>query len=254
MQYLRLASEKGKGKGFEPRLGKALKLCTAMQERGNGSLSPKKKLAVVSASIVTVMIVVVVCLASLQPRSRLQSNSELPVASFTYAIIDDAPWTVTFNASESYNPNGSIADCSWSFGDGARGDGVLVTHIYSAHGVYETLLTVTDDEGGKNHISQKLMLDNRPVLDMEVVYEKEYTVVLSAAKSYDSDGGSLTYQWIFWRDGEFPEDNVRIRVAYEVEVTQIFDAAGEYSVYVGVTDDVGLTASTFHFFNIPIGG
>jgi PKD repeat protein len=228
-----------------------------MRVRGNGSLSPKKKLAVVSASIVTVLIVVVVCLASLQPRSGLQSNNELPVASFTYAItqhsIDDA-WTVTFNASESYDPNGSIADYSWSFGDDARGDSVIVTHIFPVHGVYETLLTVTDDEGGKNHISQKLMLDNRPVLNMEVLYEKEYTVVLSAAKSYDPDGGSLTYQWIFWREGEFPEDNVRIRVAYEVEVTQIFDAAGEYSVYVGVTDDVGLTASTFHFFNIPIGG
>ena len=57
-----------------------------------------------------------------------------------------------FDASASSDPDGSIADYQWSFGDGTSGSGELAEHVYSSYNwngtVYEPLtvsLTVTDD-------------------------------------------------------------------------------------------------------------
>jgi len=66
-------------------------------------------------------------------------------------------WTICtsdtiFNASSSYDPDGSIAHYQWNFGDGTFGTGALVEHIYSLHNWngtgYDPFivgLTVTDD-------------------------------------------------------------------------------------------------------------
>ena len=56
---------------------------------------------------------------------------------------------VTFNASASSDPDGTIASYAWAFGDGqtmANG-GPSPTHIYSAPGTYQATLTLTDNEG-----------------------------------------------------------------------------------------------------------
>ena len=39
----------------------------------------------------------------------------------------------TFNASASYDPDGSIANYYWDFGDGITGTGALVEHVYSSY-------------------------------------------------------------------------------------------------------------------------
>ncbi len=67
-----------------------------------------------------------------------------PVANFTYAA---SGLTVTFNASSSYDPDGSIVSYAWDFGDGANTTGEVVSHTYSRPGNYTVTLTVTDDDG-----------------------------------------------------------------------------------------------------------
>ena len=55
--------------------------------------------------------------------------------------------TVTFDGSGSYAPAGRTIDTyAWDFGDGTRGTGAQATHTYSAHGVYNVTLTITDDQ------------------------------------------------------------------------------------------------------------
>ena len=77
-----------------------------------------------------------------------------PIANFTYypeKPVVNQP--VTFDASFSYDPDGTIVSYEWGFGDGATASGVVVTHAYSAAGSYTVTLTVTDDDGAKNSTS-----------------------------------------------------------------------------------------------------
>ena len=55
--------------------------------------------------------------------------------------------TIHFDASESYDLDGSIVSYSWDFGDGNTATGVIVDHAYSEDGNYTVTLTVTDDDG-----------------------------------------------------------------------------------------------------------
>jgi len=56
---------------------------------------------------------------------------------------------VTFDASASSDPDGSLVSYSWEFGDGGTATGVRVTHTFDGAGVYEVELTVKDDRDGE---------------------------------------------------------------------------------------------------------
>ena len=56
-----------------------------------------------------------------------------------------APLLVSFNASGSSDPDGSIASYAWTFGDGGTATGVTTTHTYAA-GTYTASVTVTDNQ------------------------------------------------------------------------------------------------------------
>ena len=49
-----------------------------------------------------------------------------------------------FDGSGSSDPNDDALTYSWDFGDGSRGSGETVTHVYRAAGTYEVALTVSD--------------------------------------------------------------------------------------------------------------
>jgi len=71
-----------------------------------------------------------------------------PVANFTEsAHTVDAGESIDFDASGSYDPDGTIVSYSWDFGDGNAATGVTVDHAYSEDGNYTVTLTVTDDDG-----------------------------------------------------------------------------------------------------------
>jgi len=70
-----------------------------------------------------------------------------PTANFTYSPSNPKVGTVvTFNASSSYDPDGTIIKYSWSFGDATTGMGKVVNHTYSSSGTKTVTLTVTDDD------------------------------------------------------------------------------------------------------------
>ena len=75
-----------------------------------------------------------------------------PVAVFVPDPTSGAsPLTVDFDASASYDPDGTVVDYSWDFGDGATGTGMTTSHTFATttDKTYTVRLTVTDD-GGKS--------------------------------------------------------------------------------------------------------
>ncbi|MBM3311310.1 MAG: PKD domain-containing protein [Candidatus Aminicenantes bacterium] len=71
-----------------------------------------------------------------------------PVANFAFSPTTGlAPLTVAFDASASYDPDGTIAQYDWIFGDGDTAAGRTVSHVFQKKGTYAVKLTVVDDRG-----------------------------------------------------------------------------------------------------------
>jgi len=68
----------------------------------------------------------------------------VPTASFSVTCAGGA---CTFDASGSTDLGGTITAYEWTFGDGATGQGKVVSHSYSSTGTYNATLTVTDSGG-----------------------------------------------------------------------------------------------------------
>jgi len=76
------------------------------------------------------------------------ANAMPPVAYFDFTpktpVVNEE---VTFDASQSYDPDGTIVTYEWDFGDGETSFGKIVTHSYASPGTYTVSLTVTDNDG-----------------------------------------------------------------------------------------------------------
>ena len=79
-----------------------------------------------------------------------QAPNVLPTAAFTVDVDrGQAPLEVSFDASASSDPDGSLVAYEWTFGDGGTASGVRVTHTYEDGGMFEVVLTVRDDRDGE---------------------------------------------------------------------------------------------------------
>ncbi len=76
-----------------------------------------------------------------------------PVASFSFACDELA---CDFDASASYDSDGSIVSYAWNFGDGNTGSGEFASHAYAEDGTYNVTLTVTDNEGATDSDSKNV--------------------------------------------------------------------------------------------------
>ena len=80
-----------------------------------------------------------------------------PVSKYTYSIVSK---TVSFDASDSYDRDGTIDSYEWDFGDDTNGSGEMANHTYSQNGTYEITLNVTDDEGKNDTFSEHVFVGN----------------------------------------------------------------------------------------------
>jgi len=99
-----------------------------------------------------------------------QYPNQAPVASFTFSpsnpIIEDQ---VSFDASASYDSDGSIVSYQWDFGDGNVTTVATPTiiHVYTVAGStvnYTVALTVTDNEGATGGTSEIVPVTNPSIL------------------------------------------------------------------------------------------
>ena len=62
----------------------------------------------------------------------------------------------SFNASGSWDPDGTIVSYAWNFGDGTTGSGATASRTYAAGGDYTVTLTVTDNGGATTTQAQSV--------------------------------------------------------------------------------------------------
>jgi PKD repeat protein len=90
-------------------------------------------------------------------------NDVLPIAAFSVATASPTVGQpVAFDGSTSNDPDGSIVDYEWNFGDGSAGSGNAASHSYAGAGSYEVTLTVTDNLGASTSVTHSLGVGNPP--------------------------------------------------------------------------------------------
>lgn len=153
---------------------------------------------------------------------------------------------IVFDGSDSYDPDGQIKAFEWDFGDGQTGSEMMQSHLYSEIGVYEVLLTVTDDLGLSDSISvlavisQPTHVPEKPTIQgpTSSLVNETITFVFSGS---DPDNDSIRFL-ISWGD----EDNTTTNY-YDsdssLSITHTFVSKGMFLVSVLVQDDFGAASS-----------
>jgi PKD repeat protein len=79
-----------------------------------------------------------------------------PVAAFSFGPPNPKPGdTVLFDASASFDPDGTIVSYDWDWGDGdVHGSGRNQDHDFAAAGMYFVTLTVVDDAGLRSSLTR----------------------------------------------------------------------------------------------------
>ena len=102
---------------------------------------------------------------SVRPYLEIVYATTSPTASFTYSPSDPiANETVTFNASSSDDPDGTIVSYDWDFRDGINGTGMITTHNYTSAGTYNVTLTVTDNDGLTNSTTVSVTVNGNKLI------------------------------------------------------------------------------------------
>lgn len=95
--------------------------------------------------------------------------------------------TATFDARDSSDSDGTIASYAWDFGDAtAPGSGSQPSHSYATAGTYLVKLTVTDDDGATDSISQSVTVSGPLARD-------DFERTLSSGWGSADAGGAWTY-------------------------------------------------------------
>ena len=163
-----------------------------------------------------------------------------PAANAGQDILAAPGDAVRFDASNSFDLDGTISVYRWDFSDqDAIESGREVVRAYREPGVYTARLTVTDDSGAINATDQDevvIRINHAPVAaagpDLNL---GGTTVTFDAAQSADADGDALTYRWDFG-DGTPP--------AGGVQATHTYATGGAYPVVLTVDDGTGLWNAT----------
>ncbi len=163
-----------------------------------------------------------------------------PTAAFTSSCTD---LTCSFNGTGSSDSDGSISSYSWSFG----GTGVSASNTFASAGTYAVTLTVTDNGGLTDSVTQNVTVTAPPTnIAPTAAFTSsctDLTCSFNGTGSSDSDGSISSYSWSFGGTG--------------ATASNTFASAGTYTVTLTVTDNGGLTNAVSHNVTVtapPTGG
>lgn len=152
-----------------------------------------------------------------------------PTAYFTYAPSSNITdlTIITFDGSNSSDPDGSITNYTWDFGDGKKAYDTIVTHKYDDDGNYNVSLTVIDNDGAWDIMTKEIFVANiPPVANFSYTPNASYIIVGQQVNftdtSYDVDGFIWEWKWDFG-DGNIYVDHTGISPTHAYAVNGVFN-------------------------------
>ncbi len=141
---------------------------------------------------------------------------------------------VTFSAAESSGDELVKLTYTWDFGDGAKGTGETVRHLYAKPGTYPITLTVDDGMKLPNSIQKttsQLIVNASPVakLSHPPLVAPDVPFLLDGSESVDPDGHIRRYEWFVNGTPVGEGQTLQTRIT----------TPGYHSIRLKVTDDSG---------------
>ncbi|MET1257006.1 PKD domain-containing protein [Aliikangiella maris] len=164
-------------------------------------------------------------------------TSGLPIAQANGPYTVAAGDSLQLSSSGSNDPDGSITDYNWNFGDGNSSSQPNPQHTYRQAGSYNIKLTVTDNSGNQASdvasVTVTASNDKAPVAEANGPYNGSINkdIAFSSSGSNDPDGSIVSYAWDF---GDGASSN-------SANPTHAYTRAGKFTVTLTVTDNSGNT-------------
>jgi len=160
-----------------------------------------------------------------------------PVADFTYLPSKPSVGKeITFNASASYDHDGTIENWKWNFDDGNTDSDEEVNHTFIEIGTYRVTLTVEDDSGIKNTVWKPVEVLSYPVASFTYLPKPplaNQTVTFDASASTPDGGDIISHTW------DFGDGNITKVVKFSsVEKYVDFDKNERYSAMDAIYKDI----------------
>jgi PKD repeat protein len=159
-------------------------------------------------------------------RSFTVPLNQPPVANFSWTPTQPTDMeSVTF-LDNSEDPDGSIINWTWDFGDETIAYGQNVDHLYTINGIYTVTLQVKDNDEDTNVIQKTIEIFN-VAPNALFNYSLEDRTVSFTDQSTDTDGTITSWYWEF-------DDN---HYSVTPNPTHTYENEGKYTVILTVTDD-----------------
>jgi len=128
---------------------------------------------------------------------------------------------------------GTIAQWSWTFGDGGSSQSPNPVYAYSAPGAYDVTLTVVSSLGCEYSLIQTVLVQSPPSASFNLSSD---TVIVGENVSYtDLSSGAASWFWTFG-DG--------LGTAIDQNPTYSYSEAGNFEVLLQITNSLGCTDTT----------
>jgi outer membrane protein assembly factor BamB len=155
---------------------------------------------------------------------EMDGGNQPPGAEFTADPTKGAlPLMVFFDASVSFDPDGTIVSYDWDFGDGTSDSGNPISHEYIDTGTFTVTLVVTDNKGEESEASTTIEVNrtiwtffvDKPVYYASPAIGEDGTIYFATGMLIHTSYGSLyavspegTLKWKFDLDNNSDDGNI----------------------------------------------
>jgi PKD repeat protein len=187
-------------------------------------------------------------LAACEGPGAVTETNQPPTASFSFLpsnpSVDEV---VTFDASASSDPDGSIVEYRWDLDNDSvfdvTGTEPTTTHSFSELGNHRVTLEVVDDQDATGDMAMVLAVGGNQRPTASFTFSPDYpdageSTSFDASESEDPDGTIVEYRWDFDSDGTVDHTSV------EPTASHTFTEEGAFTVVLTVVDDEGATGQT----------